>query len=72
MRTAGFTQRRIFQTVEGEEVEIEEGDEPMPSEIGELHQGYVSQAEKDRADARRDAIAIAMWEDYVAYTAGDV
>lgn len=27
-------------------------------------------SEKDRADVCQDAIAIAMWEDYVAYTAG--
>ncbi len=58
--------RRTFQTVEGAIVEVDEDDDGMPIELGELH-GYVSPAEKERADERRDRIAAAMWEDYLAY-----
>ncbi|TFK78309.1 hypothetical protein K466DRAFT_507469, partial [Polyporus arcularius HHB13444] len=68
-RIASHTCRRVLRTVEGEEVEIDDDDEPLPPEVGELHQGYISQAEKDRADIRRDQIAMAMWEDYVEYIA---
>jgi hypothetical protein len=39
----------------GEEIPI------TPENLG----GYISQAEKDRAGAKRDEIAKAMWEDYV-------
>ena len=61
-----FGQR--FQTVEGVEVEVEDTPEPgmLPEEPGELG-GYVSEAKKNRADARRDRIAQEMWRDYVAY-----
>ena len=52
--------------VEGAVVEVDEDDSGLPIEVGELH-GYVSQAEKERADERRDSIARAMWADYPMY-----
>ena len=37
------------------------GDNPItPESLG----GHISQAEKDRASAKRDEIAMAMWNDY--------
>jgi hypothetical protein len=37
---------------------------PQENEFGTLADGAVTRAEKNRATARRDSIAQAMWEDY--------
>ncbi len=60
---------RRFRTVEGVEVEVGAMDE-VPIVAGSLG-GHVSEEEKLRADARRDRIAKAMWEDYVEYIANN-
>ena len=43
--------RQTFHTVKGAVVKVDEDDSGLPIEVGELH-GYVSQAEKERADER--------------------
>ena len=49
------------------EIEISDDEEPLLESVGELGAGPVTRDETLRANARRDQIADAMWEQYQTY-----
>lgn len=53
----------------GEVEDFADASDPLIGERGALAVGDVGQAERTRADTRRDGIADAMWEQYMQETA---
>jgi DDE superfamily endonuclease len=53
----------------GDWLTVEDVDGGLDHNIGDLANGPPNASSRERANARRDVIAQAMWDDYVAYLA---